>query len=191
MVFMVLHKKYIAFANVRIAWVPQEIGRLGELRLTKSGKILHRVYTPRNATEANTYLNVPAKLVSVSDTRIIGCEAEIVTTTGYQYWFRFPTDAEAVVFARVLYEKEDLGYGFTRSEWRAYRQRMSEERFDLMSINRRHSGSDKGSDDCWFGPWTISDVIPDESMALCRCHEVGHKRYAYEYIDGYCEFLDG
>jgi hypothetical protein len=189
MVFIVLHKQYIAFANVRFAWIPQDLGRSGELRLTRSGKILHRLYRPRTQNEANTYLYIPGKLIEIEDTRVFGCEARIVTMTGYQYWFRFQTDADAVVFARLLHEVEGLGYGLSRTEWREYRQRMSFQRFDLVNINRNVPGGDKDTDDCWIEPWTNKDVKPDEEWADCRCHEIGHKRYAYDYSDEYCEFL--
>jgi hypothetical protein len=189
MVFIVLHKQYTAFANVRIAWIPQELGRSGELRITRSGKILHRIYSPRNNNEKNTYLYVPTKDIDIYDTQVIGCEAKIVTISGYQYWFRFPSDADAVVFARLLHEVEELGCGLSRSEWREYRRRMSFRRFDLVNINGFDTASDKSDDDCWIEPWTNRDVVSDELWADCRCHEIGHKRYAYEYTNEYCEFL--
>lgn len=190
MVFIVLSKQYIAFANVRFAWIPQDVGQSGELRLTKSGKILHRIYRPRNLSEARTYLYVPAQLIDIEETRIIGCEAYIVTIRGYQYCFRFPSDADAVVFARLLHEVEGLGHGLSRAEWRECRQRMNFQRSDLVNLHGTVSGGDKNLDDHWIEPWTNLEVISDESRADCSCHEIGHKRYAYSYDDGYCEFLE-
>lgn len=190
MVLIVLHRHYLAFPNVRFSPVAQELGRSGELRLTKSGKILFRVYRPRRYEEWSCYLYISGKMISVDNTIIEGCEAQINTLNGYQYWFRFPTDTDASIFSCLLDQVEDLGSGQSQAQIREERRRLNFRQADLIWLERIVSDEDdRCTDDHWIEPWTDRDVIPDEDWADCRCREVGQIRYSCRYINEFCQTM--
>lgn len=72
MVFVVLHKDYVAFANVRIFWIPQELRQAGELRLTKSGHLLHQINRPSRLKHVGKYLDIPSGIIDRQDTWAYG-----------------------------------------------------------------------------------------------------------------------
>lgn len=182
---MVLHKEYVGFANVRISWIPQELGQAGELRLTKSGQLLHRIYQPNKRDQVDKYLYIPIRLIDRQDTWADGCEAKIVTLLGYHTWFRFTSDAEAVIFARLLFDLEDLGEGYSLADWRLYRQRLGAYKIEYGAFLLDASLSYDEDDVCWLEPWTLYDISsnPYWETTDCQCHDAGYGRYNSDYTD--------
>lgn len=164
MVCIVLHNCYLGFANVRLATIPSEDGQAGELRISSNLDIQHRIYKPSNKIQARTYLSIHGYDLDETLTRIMGCDGRLVTVDGYEYWLRFPSDADAVIFARYLDEHITMYHFYS-------------------------SGSFSG----WLsGPWTIDEVTSSSSSEglECRCHQIGHIRYQRDYNeDGFWEII--
>lgn len=183
MVFIMLNKKSIGFGNVRLAWVPQELGQLGDLTLSLKGKLVYRTYNHINcqAKYKNTILYIPTELIDLEETRFKGCEAIIVTLLDYQYCFRFSSDADAVVFSRCLQQVEKIGRGLSNRELRDYKLIMSFGlEFGLIKIGPNEWDEDKNDDESWCLPWPVQSANIQDFYD-CRCHEIGHKRYGYYY----------
>lgn len=160
MVFLILHKKYTGFANVRRALIPQDDGQAGELRLTKTGYIQHRIYNPAREIQEQSYLSIPSKIICIDRTHIIGCDLRIVTVQDCDHWLRFPSDSDAIIFARLLSDRDDLGCGRWMSEW-------------LRPSNYSNYDNWEG------GPWTENAVASNDLE--CRCNHIGLNRYLSDY----------
>lgn len=142
MVFLVLQRHYTAFANVRIAILPQDLGETGELRLALLGNLQHRIYRPQSSYK---YTSIPVHLIDIARTRMFGCEVRLLTYLDYEYWFRFPSRADAVIFYRVLRHRLD---------------RVMQGEYD----------SDE--EDYWEeGTWTVHDVGSEPVECQCSCHQ--------------------
>lgn len=182
MVLIVLHKKYIGFANVRVATLPHDSGRDGELRVTREGFIQHRLYEPKTEWETSSHLSISCRLIDVEQSHVHGCQARIVDILDYEYWFRFPSDVEGSVFALHMF-----GHGQTG---------VSANDLSASSDDSQHDDQDRLSrarqllydhqDSGWIMPWTRNQVRPLRVHELsCRCHEIGTRHYIEDHLYRY------
>lgn len=144
---MILQRHYTAFANVRIAIVPQDLGEPGELRLARRGHLQHRIYRP---TGNYKYTGIAIHLIDLNRTQKYGCEIRLLTYYDYEYWFRFPSAADAIIFYRMLCHRLDM---VMEGEY------------------------DSDEQDYWEeGDWTVHDVRSEPRGCRCTCH---HQRVRY------------
>lgn len=148
--FIVLQRHYTAFANVRLALLPSDLGELGELRLNAKGHLQHRNYRP---TDNSKYTAIPVHLIDRNRTRRFACEVRLVTYYDYEYWFRFLSRVDSVIFYRLL--KHRL-------------ERVMEGEYD----------SDE--QDYWEeGGWTLNERGPlsdPPTECQCACHSSRYSR---------------
>lgn len=143
MVYVILQRHYTAFANVRLAVFSRDTGEPGELRLPMRGHLQHRAYQP---TESYKYTGVAVHMIDINRTRRYGCEVRILTYDSYEYWLRFPSGADCIIFSRMLRHRLD---------------RVMEGEYD----------SDE--QDYWEeGGWSLNDVRPEPEECPCHCHLV-------------------
>lgn len=175
MVFIVVAKDYIGFPMTRLALIAQDDGQIGELRLTDSSQLLFRVYQPNDIIQCAFHWCIPTALIDGTRSYMVGCDVRIVTLNGYEFWFRFISDACSVVFSIILESYDNIGDGVEYLPGEIIGNRQANQWFlfahlaecRLLLVSNRF----------WCEPWTRDEVDLSREYPSCRCDQVDYTRY--------------